>query len=123
MAQIELYSATSCPYAQRTRLLLSETGVPHTLHEVDLDDKPAWFDRISPYSKVPVLKRGNVVIWESSIINEYIEELFPDPPLMPLDPGRRAHARFRIDFCNVRFTPTWYKLLLAQDAHDRASLA
>ena len=123
MAQIELYSATSCPYAQRTRLLLSETGVPHTLHEVDLDDKPAWFDRISPYSKVPVLKRGSVVIWESSIINEYIEELFPDPPLMPLDPGRRAHARFRIDFCNVRFTPTWYKLLLAQDAQDRASLA
>jgi glutathione S-transferase len=122
MVQIELYSATSCPYAQRTRLLLSEKGIEHILHEVDLDAKPAWFDRISPYSKVPVLKQGNVVIWESSIINEYIEELFPDPPLMPLDPARRAHARFWIDFCNVRFTPTWYKLLLAQDAQERASL-
>ncbi len=57
MVQIELYSATSCPYAQRTRLLLSEKGVTHTLHEVDLDANPAWFDRISPYSKVPVLKQ------------------------------------------------------------------
>ncbi len=123
MADVHLYSAQICPYAARTRLVLLEKNVRFDFTEIDLDAKPAWFAQVSPYGKVPVLKRGNDLIWESSIINEYLDEVFPDPPLMPAEPGARAHARFWIDFANVKFTPTWYRLFLAQGKEERARLA
>ncbi|HSS46660.1 MAG TPA: glutathione S-transferase family protein [Burkholderiales bacterium] len=114
MPKLELYSAPVCPFAQRTRLALLEKHIEFTLSEIDLNHKPEDFGKISPYSKIPVLKRGDDLVWESAIINEYLEEVYPQPALMPLEPGKRALARFWIDFCNVRFVPTFYKLLLAQ---------
>ena len=123
MPEIELYSAEVCPYAQRTRLLLSEKAIRFSLVEIDLKAKPLWFKDVSPYAKVPVLKRGEDLVWESAIINEFIEEAYPEPPMMPREPGRRAFARFWIDFSNVKFTPTWYKLLLAQGRDERTALA
>lgn len=123
MAIVHLYSAKICPYAARTRLALLEKNIPFDFTEIDLNAKPSWFAEVSPYGKVPVLKRGGDLVWESSIINEYVEEAFPDPALMPADPGARARARFWIDFANVKFTPTWYRLLLAQSQDDRARLA
>lgn len=123
MAEVHLYSAQVCPYAARTRLVLLEKNIPFEFTEIDLDAKPAWFADVSPYGKVPVLKRGGDLVWESSIINEYLDEIFPDPPLMPAGAGDRARARFWIDFANVKFTPTWYKLFLAQTKDERARLA
>ena len=122
MAEVEIYSAEVCPYAQRTRLVLLEKGVSHSLTEIDLKAKPDWFEKVSPYSKVPVIARGEEVIWESAVINEYLDEVYPDPPLMPTDPGRRALARIWIDYCNVKFTPTWYKVLLTQEKDEQAAL-
>jgi glutathione S-transferase len=122
MAEIEFITAEVCPFAERTRLLLKEKGIPFTHTEVNLEAKPDWFEAISPYSKVPVLRCGEDLIWESAVINEYIEETHPEPPMLPRDPGRRALARFWIDFCNVKFVVTWYKALLAQEAAAQASL-
>jgi len=118
--ELALYSAAVCPYAQRTHLLLREKGVPYETVEVDLKNKSAEFLAISPYSKVPVIKRGPDVIWESSVINEYLEEAYPNPPMMPREPGRRALARVWIDFANVKLLPTWYRLFLAQDPARQA---
>lgn len=123
MAIIHLYSAQICPYAARTRLVLLEKNIPFEFTEIDLSAKPSWFAEVSPYSKVPVLKHGDDLVWESSIINEYVEEVFPDPALMPTDPAARARARFWVDFANVKFTPTWYRLLLAQSKDDQARLS
>lgn len=122
-AELTLYSAAVCPYAQRTRLLLHEKGVPYETVEVDLKNKSAAFLAISPYSKVPVIKRGRDVVWESSVINEYLDEIYADPPMMPAEPGRRALARAWIDFANVKLLPTWYRLFLAQEPDRRAALA
>lgn len=122
MADIEFIKNLGCPFAQRTHLLLLEKGIPHTVNEIDLSAKPDWFVAISPYGKVPVVRHGDDVVWESAIINEYLEELYPEPAMMPRDPGRRALARFWIDFCNASFTTTWYKLLLAQEPERRARL-
>lgn len=123
MAIVHLYSAQICPYAARTRLVLLEKKIPFEFTEIDLKAKPSWFAEVSPYSKVPVLKHGADLVWESSIINEYVEEVFPEPALMSADPATRARARFWIDFANVKFTPTWYRLLLAQSKDDQVRLS
>lgn len=122
MTDIEFITYLGCPFAQRTHLVLEEKGVPYGIAEIDLANKPDWFLALSPYGKVPVLRRGADVVCESAIINEYLEEIFPTPSLLPLDPGARAAARFWIDYANVKFTPTWYKLLLAQDRHLQQEL-
>ncbi len=56
----------------------------------------------NPYGKVPVLEDGDTVVYESAIINEYLEEKFPQVPLMPKDLAQRARVRIWIDFCNTR---------------------
>ena len=120
MSEIEFITAEVCPYAQRTHLALREKGLAYKHTEVDLSNKPAWFEKVSPYSKVPVLKVGDEVIYESAIINEYIEEAYPEPALMPSDPVRRAQARAWIDFCNTRLVGAFYDVLSAKDAAARA---
>jgi glutathione S-transferase len=122
MSDIEFITYLGCPFAQRTHLVLEEKAIAYRITEIDLGRKPDWFLELSPYGKVPVLRRGADAVFESAIINEYLEELFPTPPLLPADPGRRATARFWIDFANVKLTPTWYKLLLAQDRPLREEL-
>ena len=112
---VEIYSSTVCPYAHRTRLTLLEKGVDFKLTEIDLENKPKEFTRISPYGKVPVIRYGSDRVWESTIINEYLDEVFPIPRLMPTDAGARAIARIWIDFANTKFIPAFYKLLLNQD--------
>jgi len=72
------------------------------LIEVDLRNKPKDLLELNPYGKVPVLVDGDVVVYESAIINEYLEEKFPQLPLMPKDLGLRSRARIWIDFCNSR---------------------
>lgn len=96
-------------------MVLLEKGIDHNLTEIDLEDKPDWFLQISPYGKVPVIRHNEDVIFESAVINEYLEEIFPDIPLLPDDPVERAQARIWIDFANVRFVPHIYKMLLAQN--------
>ncbi|MBT5430035.1 MAG: glutathione S-transferase family protein [Rhodospirillaceae bacterium] len=115
--EIEVISSSSCPFAQRTRMALIEKEIEFSLTEIDLDNKPDWFLKLSPYGKVPVIRNGDYVVFESSIINEYIEEIFPQKPLLPQNPEDRAAARVWIDFANVRFAPQIYKILLAQSEH------
>jgi glutathione S-transferase len=120
MSDVEIISSATCPFAQRTRMALIEKGIDFDLTAIDLNDKPDWFLKISPYGKVPVLRHDGAVIFESAVINEYLEEVFPERPLLPRDPVRRAQARIWIDFANVRFTPHVYKLMLAQEADVQA---
>lgn len=120
MATVQIFSAMGCPYAQRSRLTLLEKGVPFEVTEIDLQNKPDWFLEISPYGKVPVLKHGDDRVWESAVVNEYLEEVFPDPALLPKEPGKRAIARIWIDFANTKFTTAFYKLLISQDAAKQA---
>ena len=69
---------------------------------MDLKDKPKELWDRNPYGKVPVLVDGDVVVYESAIIHEYLEERYPQLPLMPTDLGLRSRARIWIDFCNTR---------------------
>jgi len=115
MSTIELITSEVCPYAQRTHLALIEKGLEFERREVDLGNKPQWFLALSPYGKVPALRIDGRTLWESDIINEYLDEVFPEPRLMPSDPYLRARARILIDYCNDLWVDNTYALLHEQD--------
>lgn len=121
-AELKLVSAEVCPYAQRSRLVLLEKGLDHEIVEINLRDKPAWFAEVSPYSKVPVLLHGEARVWESNIINEYLDEVFPEPRLTPESAAGRAAMRIWIAHDDVKFVPATYKVLLARDEPDKRRL-
>jgi len=88
-----LYSGTACPFSHRCRIVLYEKGMDFEIRDVDLHDKPDEIAAMNPYSRVPILVERDLTLYESNIINEYIDERFPHPQLMPADPVMRARAR------------------------------
>lgn len=93
---ITLYDADRCPYCARVRIVLAEKGLEYEVIEVDLDDRPAWIYDENPLGRVPVLEEGEFVLPESAVINEYLEERWPEPALWPADPGERALGRLLV---------------------------
>ena len=116
MSELTLYSYEACPYAQRTQMTLLEKGLDFDLVEVDLYDRPSWWAELSPYGKVPLLKHGEGIVYESAIINQYLEEAFPEKPLLPHQPLQRAQARIWMDYCDSRFMPACHQLIA--DRHN-----
>jgi len=104
-----LYSGTTCPFSQRCRIVFLEKGVDVNIINVDLFNKPEKLAVMNPHNQVPVLEDRDLVIFESNIINEYIEDRFPHPPLYPTDLMMRARTRlylFRFEqelFTQVQF--------------------
>jgi glutathione S-transferase len=97
---ITLYDADRCPYCARVRIVLAEKGIEYETVEVDLDDRPAWIYEKNPLGRVPILEEDAFALAESAVIDEYLEERYPEPGLWPLDPGERALGRllvFRFD--------------------------
>ncbi len=90
---MNLYSGTTCPFSHRCRIVLYEKQMDFQVIDVDLFNKPEDIAVINPYNRVPVLVDRDLVLYESNIINEYIDERFPHPQLMPPDPQTRARAR------------------------------
>jgi RNA polymerase-associated protein len=88
-----LYSGTSCPFSHRCRIVLHEKGMDFEIRDVDLHDKPEEIAAMNPYNQVPIMVERDLTLYESNIINEYIDERFPHPQLMPADPVMRARAR------------------------------
>ena len=88
-----LYSGTTCPFSQRCRFVLFEKGMDFEIKDVDLFNKPEDINVMNPYGHVPILVERDLVLYESNIINEYIDERFPHPQLMPPDPVMRARVR------------------------------
>lgn len=99
-ARLKLISHKLCPYVQRAVIALTEKGVSYERIDIDLANKPDWFLAISPLGKTPVLLVGDVAIFESAVILEYLEETQPKP-LHPADPLRRAEHRAWIEFASA----------------------
>jgi RNA polymerase-associated protein len=100
-----LYSGTTCPFSQRCRIVLYEKGMDFQIHDVDLFNKPEDLAVMNPYNRTPVLVERELILYESNIINEYIDDRFPHPQLMPADPVMRARARlFLFRFENELFS-------------------
>jgi glutathione S-transferase len=104
-SQLTLVSHHLCPYVQRAAITLFEKDVPFVRLEVDLANKPDWFVRLSPLGKVPLLRveagaDGETVLFESTVICEYLEDTQPNP-LHPAEPLVRAHHRAWIEFASA----------------------
>ena len=105
MPRFKLISFPLCPYVQRAAIALAEKGVPFDRVDIDLADKPAWFLRLSPLGKVPVLVvtldgGSEQVLFESQVIAEYLDETIA-PRLHPADPLERARHRAWIEFASA----------------------
>ena len=98
---IKLYDFKSSPNCQRVKVVLEEKGLAYETVSVDLrkkEQKTPEYLALNPYGKVPAMVDGDTVLYESCIINEYLEEKYPDPPLLPADPSLRARIRILIDY-------------------------
>jgi RNA polymerase-associated protein len=127
-AMMNLYSGTTCPFSHRCRIVLYEKQMDFQVIDVDLMNKPEEMAIINPYNHVPVLVDRDLVLYDSNIINEYIDERFPHPQLMPPDPQTRAKARqllFTMESELFSHVPTLEKNLKTADksrAHIRDRL-
>jgi len=88
-----LYSTITCPFSHRCRIVLHEKDMDFQVIDVDPNNQTEDLAVMSPYGRAPVLVERDLVLYESNIINEYIDDRFPHPQLMPADPVMRARAR------------------------------
>ena len=105
-APLTLVSFDLCPYVQRAAIVLAEKGVPFERVDIDLSNKPDWFRTISPLGKVPLLRVGADVLFESAVIVEYLEET-RGAPLHPADPLTRARHRGWMEFGSSILADIW----------------
>jgi glutathione S-transferase len=108
---IILYDAVPSSNSDRTKIALHEKGLAYervTLNLANKDQKRPEFLQLNPYGKVPVIDDGGNILFESCIINEYLDEKYPNPPLMPKDPFLRGRGRVLIDYAlNYAHEPYW----------------
>ena len=91
-------------------MVLHEKGIDFDVHEVDLSNKSEEFLSVSPYGKVPVLRVNGTSLYESNIVNEYLDEVYGPPKLMPEDPEERASVRSWMAFADDYFFPSVYRV-------------
>ncbi len=102
-----LYTSQDSPYCHRVRIVMAEKNVAYEMVDVDPANPPEDLLDLNPYQTVPTLVDRELVLYESRIIMEYLDERFPHPPLMPVDPVSRARSRLMM----YRIDRDWYGLL------------
>jgi stringent starvation protein A len=103
-----IYDYPGCPFGRKVRIVLAEKELSFDSVQVDLakgQQRSEEFRRLNPFGKVPVLVDESSVVYESTIINEYLNDEYPHPPeLLPEDSGERARVRLLVDFADRAFT-------------------
>jgi glutathione S-transferase len=107
---IKLYDFLPCPFGQKVRIALAEKGLTYDLVQIDIakgENRHPDFFRLNPFGRVPVLVDEDTTIYDSTIINEYLEDEYPEPPILPPvgSSAMRARARRLEDFADTSFTP------------------
>ena len=123
---IKLYDFLPCPFGQKVRVVLAEKGLSYELAPIDIaqgEQRKRDFLRLNPFGRVPVLVDEDVTIYDSTIIAEYLEDEYPEPPLLPPvgSSALRARARMWEDFADTWFTPQVGQLMaeLTKNESDR----
>ena len=91
-----LFSDPRCPQSHRTRIVLAEKDITVDVMQIDLNNKPEDLLDVNPYNSVPTLIDRELVLYDARVIMEYLDERFPHPPLMPVDPVSRSKSRLAL---------------------------
>ena len=116
---MNLFSSTTCPQSHRVRMVLAEKGITVEIIDVDAGQKPEDLIDLNPYNTVPTLVDRELVLYDSHTIMEYLDERFPHPPLMPVDPVSRARTRLAL----FRIEQDWYGLVSALESKGEKTSA
>jgi RNA polymerase-associated protein len=116
---MSLFSSGTCPHSHAVRMVLAEKGITVEIVEVDNGHKPEDLLDLNPYNTVPTLVDRELVLYDPQTIMEYLDERFPHPPLMPVDPVSRARARLAL----FRIAQDWYELVPALDSKGEKTSA
>lgn len=114
-----LFSRPTCIHSHRTRLVLAEKNINIDIANVDGPDLPEDLMDLNPYHTVPTLVDRDLVLYDSRVIIEYLDERFPHPPLMPVDPVTRAQFRLAL----FRIETDWYRLAEEFEAEGERKLS
>lgn len=116
-----LYSDPTCPYSHRTRLVIAEKGINVDIVDCQPGRLPEDLIDLNPYNSMPTLVDRDLVLYDSKVIMEYLDERFPHPPLLPVDPVSRAKSRL----VQHRIEYDWYGLItdLGSRSEKRVSKA
>ncbi|KAM8923878.1 glutathione S-transferase omega-1-like [Pelodytes ibericus] len=118
---IRVYSMRFCPFAQRARLVLSAKGIKHEVININLKNKPEWFAEKSPFGLVPALETSNGdVIYESSIVCDYLDEVFPGKKLTPSDPLEKAKQKMILEHYS-KVVSVFYRFLTPRKDHQETT--
>jgi len=101
-----LFSDATCPQSHRVRMVLAEKGITVEIVNIDPHNLPEDLIDLNPYQSVPTLVDRELVLYDPQVITEYLDERFPHPPLMPVDPVSRARSRLAL----YRIDRDWYSL-------------
>jgi glutathione S-transferase len=120
---IKLYDYLSCPYGQKVRIALAEKSLSYELITVDLgqnDHRRPEFLRLNPFGRIPVLVDEDTTVYDSTVINEYLEDEYPEPPILPPvgSSALRSRARLFEDFADTSFTPQVGQLIAEASKPD-----
>lgn len=108
---IKLYSDPQCPNSHRTRIVLAEKELPVDTVDLEPDALPAAFMDLNPYGKLPTVVDRDIVFFESSVVNEYLDERYPHPPLKPGSPAERAQMRLAVLRIEEELYPLYFNLV------------
>lgn len=118
---MKLFDAPRCPYCARARIALAEKGLAYEQVEVDLSNRPDWIYELNPTGRVPVLEDG-FVLPESAVIMGYLDERYPEPPLLPADPSERARAHLLVHRFDDNLGSDYYAFRRGDDNELAAKL-
>jgi len=93
---IKLFSSPTCPDSHRTRIVLEEKELPVDMIDVESENMPASLLSANPYGRLPTLVDRDTVLFEPTVVNEYLDERYPHPPLKPGSPAERAQMRLAV---------------------------
>jgi len=118
---IKLFSDPRCPNSHRTRIVLAEKELPVDTEELEADALPADFLKINPYGKLPTVVDRDIVFFESSVVNEYLDERYPHPPLKPGSPAERAQMRLAVLQLERELYPIYQDCLNSRKKKDASA--
>jgi glutathione S-transferase len=113
--KVTVFSGIACPFSHRTRMALTVKGVAFETVEIDLMNPPDWFLAGPARTQMPKLATDDATIYGASVVNEYVDERWKEPPLLPASPAGRAEAREWINWLEVKLQPAYETPLLELD--------